>query len=303
MTIPPYLKPGDTIGLICPAGYMPAEKVQACVQTLKDWGYEVRVGATVGSNSTNYFSGTDEERRNELQQMLDDDTIHAIMCARGGYGLGRIIDDLNFKKFRDSPKWLIGFSDITILLSHVFSRYSIASVHAPMAAAFNDGEHSNEYINSLRQVLSGAPITYEVAPHEYNRRGKASGILIGGNPTLLSHMIGTASDISTKGKILFLEDVGEYLYNIDRMMYQLKRSGKFEKLNGLIVGGFTDVKDTERHFGESAYEIIRDVTEGYDFPVCYNFPVSHEKENYALKVGMKYHLDVGEKVRLIDHYA
>jgi muramoyltetrapeptide carboxypeptidase len=292
ITIPPYLKPGDTIGLLAPAGFMPFEKMQTCVETLQNWGYNLSFGNTTHSQSQNYFSGTDEERLADLQQMLDDRNIKAIFCVRGGYGLSRIIDKINFKKFRKHPKWIIGFSDVTVLHAHVFSNYKIATLHGPMAAAFNDDGYLTPYIESLKNALEGAPAKYNTPGHHLNKEGKTKGILVGGNLCLLAHLAGTESDINTKNKILFLEDVGEYLYNIDRLFVQLKRSGKFERLKGLIIGGFTDSKDTERPFGLPAYEIIYEQVKEYDFPVCFDFPVSHGKENYALKIGVKYSLEV-----------
>ncbi|TMI63379.1 MAG: LD-carboxypeptidase [Bacteroidetes bacterium] len=290
--IPPYLQPGDTIGIVCPAGYMQFENAQTCIDTLLQWGYKVKTGKTLGSTSQNYFSGTDEERLKDFQEMLDDEEVSAVLCGRGGYGMTRIIDRINFKKFRKNPKWVIGFSDITVLHSHIYANYDIATLHAPMSAAFNDGGAVNEYVQSLRKVLKGKAISYNCASHEFNRLGEATGELVGGNLALLAHLVGSESDIKTKNRILFLEDIGEYLYNIDRMMYQLKRAGKLAKLAGLIVGGFTDNKDTDRPFGRSAYEIIRDTVSEYKYPVCFGFPVSHEKENYALKVGVKYDLRV-----------
>lgn len=292
ITIPPFLQKGDTIGIIAPAGFMPVEKMQTCIETLDSWGYNVQLGETTHSNSQNYFSGTDEERLNDLQQMLDDRNIKAILCARGGYGMSRIIDRINFKKFRKHPKWIVGFSDITVLHSHIFSNYKIASLHAPMAAAFNDGEFNNPYILSLKNALEGKPSHYECEPHAFNIAGEVKGQLVGGNLTLLAHLIGTKSDIKTKNKILFLEDVGEYLYNVDRLLLQLKRSGKLDKLGGLIIGGFTDSKDTERPFGKAIYDIIFEQVGDFDFPICFGFPVSHGKENYALKVGVKYNLQI-----------
>jgi muramoyltetrapeptide carboxypeptidase len=293
--IPPYLKKGNTIGITCPAGYMIKEKAQTCIDTLQDWGYEVRVGKTLGSSSKNYFSGTDEERLNELQAMLDDDNINAILCGRGGYGLGRIIDKIDFAKFKRKPKWIIGFSDITILHCHLNSKLKIASIHAPMAAAFNNDGFKNEYVLSLQKALIGKKRKYQCIANPLNKKGTASGELVGGNLALLAHLIGTASDINTKNKILFIEDIGEYIYTVDRMFYQLKRSGKLDKLAGLIIGGFTDMKDTERPFGKTVYEIISDIVKEYNYPVCFSFPVSHEKENYALKVGVTYKLEIGNK--------
>lgn len=292
--IPPYLQPGNTIALVCPAGYMAIEKAQTCIDVLQQWGYKVKVGTTVGSQSTTYFSGTDEERLINFQQILDDGEVHAILCARGGYGLSRIIDSINFKQFKKNPKWIIGFSDITVLHSHIYSNYGISTLHAPMAGAFNDGGYTNEFVKSLKNALEGKRIKYETKGHAFNQKGEAVGELVGGNLALLAHMVGTPSDLKTKGRILFLEDVGEYLYNIDRMMRQLLRSGKLNKLAGLIIGGFTDTKDTERPFGQNAYEIIHDIVKDFDYPICFGFPVSHDKENYALKLGEGYKLKVGK---------
>lgn len=292
--LPPYLQPGDTVGIVCPAGWMDKEKATTCIQVLQEWGYKVKPGKTLGSDSATYFSGTDDERLADLQEMLDDDAVKAILCGRGGYGTGRIIDRLNFKQFRHHPKWIIGFSDITVLHSHIYSNYKIAGLHAPMAAAFNEEGYKNEFVQSLKHALEGKKLKYECGVHTLNRRGEAVGELLGGNLSLLAHLTGTASDIKTKGKILFLEEIGEYLYATDRMLYQLKRSGKLDRLAGLIIGGFTDTKDTLRPYGKTVYEIVEDAVKGYDYPVCYGFPVSHEKENYALKVGVGYKLKVGK---------
>ncbi|MEP6597459.1 MAG: LD-carboxypeptidase [Ginsengibacter sp.] len=295
ITIPSYLKQGDTIGILCPSGFMSYEKAQTAITVLQEWGYNIKTGSTLGSQ-LNYFSGTDEQRLNDLQQMMDDDSIKAIFCARGGYGLSRIIDKLKFKKFKKNPKWIIGFSDVTILHIHLYSNYKIASLHAPMASAFSNDGYKNSFVQSLQRALSGQKINYQCAPHPFNREGSARGRLVGGNLSLLAHLAGTSSDIKTKGKILFIEDVGEYIYNIDRMLYQLKRSGKFDKIAGLIVGGFTDMKDTTTPFGQTAYEVIRDVVQEYDYPTCFNFPVSHGLENYALKIGVNYDFAVGNKL-------
>jgi muramoyltetrapeptide carboxypeptidase len=289
--IPRYLKPGDTIGIVCPAGYMPLEKAQACVETLSTWGFKVIAGKTLG-HQFNYFSGTDKERLSDLQHMMDDKNIDAILCGRGGYGTGRIIDQLDFSKFIKHPKWIVGFSDITILHSHLFSNYKIASLHAPMAAAFNDGEFKNQYIQSLHDALIGRKADYRTEGNMLDQKGTAKGILVGGNLSLLVNAIGTSSDIKTKNKILFIEDIGEYIYNVDRMMYQLKRSGKLDDLKGLIIGRFSDMKDTTIPFGQTVEQILKDLVKDYSYPVSFRFPVSHDKENYALKVGVKYKLKV-----------
>jgi len=283
---------GDVIGIVCPSGYMPVEKASECIRVLnEEWGFRTKVGTTLG-REFNYFSGTDKERLDDLQRMIDDEEVKAILCARGGYGLSRIIDKIDFRKFKKKPKWIIGYSDATVLHSHLYSRFYISSMHAPMAAAFNEAGYVNRFVQSLRNVLLGKKIKYSAESHEFNRKGEAIGELVGGNLTLLTHLVGTDSDIKTRGRVLILEDVGEFLYNIDRMMQQLKRSGKLARLAGLIVGGFTDNKDTERPFGQTAYEIIRDVIEPYDYPACFGFPISHGKENYALKIGVGYKLQV-----------
>lgn len=297
---PPSLFPGDCIAIVCPGGYMSFERAQVCIDTLRDWGYLVKIGRTLGGSSANYFSGTDKERLADLQQMLDDDEVKAILCGRGGYGLSRIIDSIDLSKFKKEPKWIVGYSDITILHAHIHSNYKIATLHAPMAGAFNDGGADSGFIHSLRQALEGEKTRLHCASHELNRKGEGIGELVGGNLSLLAHLIGTPSDIKTKGKILFLEDIGEYAYHIDRMMYQLKRSGKLDRLAGLIVGGFTGIKDTERPFGEGVYEIIHDVVKEYDYPVCYGFPVGHQPENYALKSGVGHKLKVGKNKVLLE---
>ena len=293
--IPPYLKKGDTIGITCPAGYMAKEKAQTCIDTLQQWGFEVMVGKTLGSASATYFSGTDEERLNEFQAMLDDNSIKAILCGRGGYGVSRIIDRLDFTRFKKKSKWIIGYSDITVLHAHIYSNFKTASLHSPMAAAFNDDGYKNEFIASLRKAITGKKAKYKCGAHPFNKQGTASGNLVGGNLSLLAHIIGTPSDIKTKGKILFIEDIGELIYSTDRMLHQLKRSGKLQGLAALIVGRFTDMKDTERPFGKTIEEVISEVVKEYAYPVCFNFPVSHEKENYALKVGGTYEIKIGRK--------
>lgn len=298
---PPYLQPGDAIGIVCPAGYMSLEKAAECIRVLREeWGYNVKLGKTLGGASATYFSGTDEERLTDLQQMLDDDEVKAVLCGRGGYGTGRIIDQLDFKKFKKNPKWIIGFSDITVLHSHLYSNYYIASLHAPMAAAFNEAGYINRYVQSLRSALQGVWARYTCDPHPFNKTGEAIGELVGGNLSLIAHLVGSDSDIKTKGRILFLEDIGEYSYNIDRMMYQLKRSGKLKNLAGLIIGGFTDMKDTERPFGKEVYEIIHEIIKEYNYPVCFGFPVSHGKENYALKIGAGYKLKITKSRVLLE---
>jgi muramoyltetrapeptide carboxypeptidase len=296
ITLPPYLKKGDTIAITCPAGYMEAQKIKTGVKTLQEWGFQVMVGKTVGSKSTNYFSGTDEERRDEFQALLNEPSIKAILCGRGGYGVTRIIDQLDFKIFKKNPKWIIGFSDITVLHAYILTKCKTASLHAPMANAFNDGGAKLPYVQSLQKALRGTKMQYSCTAHPMNQLGKATGVLMGGNLALIAHLVGSSMMYKTKGAILFIEDVGEYAYNIDRMMIQLKRAGIFNQLSGLIVGGFTDRKDTIRPFGKTVEEIIQAHIAEYDYPICFGFPVSHDTENYALKVGANFELRVASKL-------
>jgi len=296
--IPAYLQKRDTIGIVCPSGYMPKDKAATCMAVLQQWGYKVKMGKTLGSQF-HYFSGTDTERLQDMQAMLDDGEVKAVLCGRGGYGMSRIIDQLDFTRFKKNPKWLIGFSDITVLHAHVYQHLHIASLHAPMAAAFNDGEYGNEFVQSLRKALKGNVSNYSCDAHILNRKGKAEGELIGGNLSLVAHLIGTVSSFKTKGKILFLEDIGEYIYNIDRMMIQLKRNGMLQQLSGLIIGGFSEMKDTITPFGTDVYASIYSHVKEYTYPVCFNFPVSHEKNNYALKVGMKHRLTISQKKTIL----
>lgn len=289
--LPPYLKKGDTIGIVCPAGYLPAEKAQTCIQVLEQWGYRVKPGKTLG-HQFHYFAGTDDERLEDLQQMLDDEQVKAILCGRGGYGVSRIIDRLNFDRFRRHPKWIIGFSDITLLHAHIYSRLQTATLHAPMAAAFNDDGWQHVYVQSLKLALEGYAASYTCDTHPFNKAGDVTAPLVGGNLSLLAHMVGSPSEIDTRGKILFIEDVGEYIYNVDRMLLQLKRSGKLSGLAGLVIGAFSDMKDTTIPFGQTVDEVIRHQVHEYGYPVCFNFPVGHITENYALKIGAAYQLQV-----------
>ena len=292
MKFPTYLKPGDTIAIVCPAGYLPAAKAKACVNTLKKWGFKVTIGKTLGGKSKNYFSGSFEERLADLQNQIDDPSINAILCGRGGYGTTHLLDHIDWKKFKKNPKWIIGFSDITILHTYLLTEIGVASIHGPMANAFNEDNGINRYTLSLKDSLEGKPVHYTAKPHAQNTYGKATAPMVGGNLSLLAHAVGTNADVDTRGKILFIEDVGEQLYNVERMLLQLKRAGKLSKLKGLVVGGFTSNKDTDRPFGKNIEQVIYDVVREFKFPVCFGFPISHEKENVAIIVGGTYRLDV-----------
>jgi len=290
MIQPSHLSQGDTIGIVCPSGNIPLEKVQVCIQTLEKWGYKVKMGTTIGAKKDS-FSGTDTERAADLQFMLDDPTVKAILCARGGYGASRIISVMNFKHFNEQPKWVIGFSDITVLHAAILKQ-NCMSIHGPMAAAFAKGEAGEPYIQSLKQVLEGQKTSYTIPAHIMNNMGSTKAELVGGNLCILAHLIGSKNAIDTSGKILFLEDVGEYHYNIDRLMIQCKNAGMFDHLAGLVVGGFTDLKDPSSDFGATAYDIIKEHTSAYTYPICFDFPISHSLPNFAIKQGQVYSLAV-----------
>ena len=282
---------------MCPSGNIPLEKVQICNQTLEKWGYKVKLGTTVGAKKDS-FSGTDTERAADLQSMLDDPSVKAILSARGGYGASRIINTIEFKSFNKQPKWVIGFSDITVLHAAILQQ-NCMSIHGPMAAAFTKGETGEPYIQSLKQVLEGEKTSYTIPAHELNILGNVKAEMVGGNLCILAHLIGSKNAIDTNGKILFLEDVGEYHYNIDRLLIQCKNAGLFDHLAGLVIGGFTDLKDPASDFGANAYEIIKEHTSGYTYPICFNFPISHGLANFAIKQGQVYSLAIsGQEVSL-----
>ncbi len=296
--IPRYLKAGDVIGITSCAGYITLQDIQPAIQQMQSWGFNIKVGNTIGKRDFT-FGGTDEERAADFQQMLDDDSIKAIMCARGGYGAVRIIDKLNFNKFVHRPKWIIGFSDITVIHSHLSRNYNIASVHSKMCNSFPDdwskAEPSQiETILSIKQALLGETMKYSAIPNDKNRTGICEGILVGGNLKTLESLAGSKSDITTNGKILFVEDTGEYMYSIDRMFWGLKRTGKLANIKGLVIGGFKVKPDDspDDNFGRTLQDIVLEKIKEYNYPVCFDFPVGHQKNNFALKCGIKHRLEV-----------
>lgn len=297
--LPAYLKPGDTIAITSPAGYSSFKEIEPSVQQIKSWGFDVKISTSIGKRHFT-FGGTDEERLNDFQQLLDDKSVKAILCARGGYGFVRIIDKLNFTKFKTNPKWLIGFSDITVLHSHLNRNLGIASIHSKMCNSFPEDWSKAEQIQietilSLRDALNGVKMNYTAPGNTNNRIGTTTGVLVGGNLKTIESLTGSKSDIRTAGKILFVEDTGEYLYSIDRMFWNLKRSGKLDHLAGLIVGGFKLKKDEGENdtvFGKTVEEIVLEKVKEYKYPVCFDFPVGHQKNNYALKCGVKHKLQV-----------
>ncbi|MFV0605232.1 MAG: LD-carboxypeptidase [Niabella sp.] len=298
-TIPPYLKPGDMIGITSPAGYILREDIIPAATLMQQWGFKIRVGYTIGKKDYT-FGGTDEERLNDMQLMLDDPQIKAIMCARGGYGSVRIIDRLNWDKFKKNPKWIIGFSDITVFHSHLNRQLGVASIHSKMCNSFPDvwtdaPDYQKQTIISIQKALTGEKMLYQAPASNYNRLGTATGTLIGGNLKTIESLAASASDIQTNGKILFVEDTGEYLYSIDRMFWNLKRSGKLSKLAGLIIGGIKIKQDApDEYFGKTVYEIVTEKISENSYPVCFDFPVGHQVDNYALKCGVAHKITVSE---------
>lgn len=296
---PPYLKKEDTIGITAPAGFITQEEIQPAIQVMESWGYKIQIGDTVGKKDFTY-GGTDDERLNDFQKMLDDPKIKAIMCARGGYGSIRIVDRINWTKFKLKPKWIIGFSDITVLHNHIHNNFQIASIHSKMINSFPDEWNTAEPIQietiiSIQDALSGKKMKYSATPNANNKQGLAEGILIGGNLKTIETLSGTVSDIKTDGKILFVEDTGEYLYSIDRMFWNLKRTGKLKNLKALIVGGFKiKPDDPGEEFGKTIEEIVLEKIKNYKYPVCFDFPVGHQRNNFALKCGVKHRINVKE---------
>jgi muramoyltetrapeptide carboxypeptidase len=295
--IPPYLQKGDIIGITSPAGYITIEEIQPAVQVLEMWGFRVKIGTTIGKRNFT-FGGTDEERTTDLQQMLDDKSIKAILCARGGYGAVRIVDRLNWTSFKQFPKWVIGFSDITVLHCHINRNMGIASIHSKMCNSFpstwaNADALQKDTIESIKQSLTGVKMQYTATPHTANKTGMASGVLVGGNLKTIESLAASASDIRTANKILFVEDTGEYMYSMDRMFWNLQRSGKLENLKGLIVGGFKEKKEEgDDDFGKTLQDVVLEKVKKYNYPVCFDFPVGHQRNNYALKCGVVHRLTV-----------
>lgn len=293
---PNYLKKGDKIGVVACARKISLEELQPAISTLKAWGLEPVLSPNLFKEE-HQFSGSDAERAADLQLFLDDSSIKAVISARGGYGTVRIIDKIDFQQFIQHPKWVIGYSDITVLHSHIH-KLGIQTLHATMPINFAKDQEATD---TLRKALFGDALNYTVAPHAGNRNGDAEATLVGGNLSLLYALSGSSSDIDTKGKILFIEDLDEYLYHIDRMMMQLKRSGKLENLAGLIVGGMSDMKDNAIPFGKTAEEIIWDAVKEYNYPVCFNFPAGHIDKNLALRFGAKAKFSVSSnKVHLAE---
>jgi len=285
---PPYLKKGDKIAIVCPAKKLP-KKIDYAISLLESWGLEVIIGDSVYA-SHHQFAGTDELRTKDIQRFLDDNGVRAIICGRGGYGAIRIIDQLDFTAFTENPKWFVGFSDVTVLLSHIIAKTQTPCIHGQMPYTFEDSTEAA--ITSLKNSLFGALQSYSYASTFTNRTGEASGILIGGNLTLLTMLQGSASEMNFDDKILFLEDVGEQEYSIDRMLRMLKRAGKLKNLRGLIIGAFNEIAEEKISFGQTAEEVIREIVKDYKYPVCFNFPCGHIENNLSMVLGAEVALTV-----------
>lgn len=293
--MPSRLKAGDKVIIISSARKVLPEEVNAAVEVLKSWGLLVEFGDNLFAEF-NQFAGSDLQRTNDLQKAIDDESVKAILFARGGYGTVRIVDAINFFTLTKNPKWFIGFSDITVLHAHLEKNFGIATLHSPMA--FNFQKTSEEVLEKIKSLLFEGSQQYKVAAHPMNRKGESEGLLIGGNLSIIYSLLGSVSDSDTDGKILFLEDLDEYLYHIDRMLQSLKRAGKLAKLAGLIIGGMNDMKDNLVPFGKSPEEIILDAVKEFDYPVCFGFPSGHLPINFPLLLGDKIHFSVLEEVSI-----
>lgn len=293
--VPSYLKKGDTILIIGTARARSEEQIKPAIEILRSWGLKVETGKHLYKKH-NQFAGTDKERAHDLQWALDHTKAKAFLIAGGGYGTLRIIDAVNFEKFKKNPKWIIGYSDTTVIQSRL-TKLKIASIHGTMAFQFSKNLEATQ---SLKNLLFGEALEYEIPENDLNRSGSAEAEIVGGNLSLLYALSGSVDDISTKNKILFIEDLDEQLYHIDRMILQLKRSGKLKDLKGLIVGGMSDMKDNAVPFGNTAEEIIKDAVKEYNYPVCFNFPAGHIEKNMALYFGKKTRLSVTKsKIKLV----
>jgi muramoyltetrapeptide carboxypeptidase len=286
MIIPPFLKPGSTIGIVATARKLTWEELESTVGVLADAGFKIRTGQRM-FGAENQFAGSDDDRASDMQRMLDDPDINAILCARGGYGTVRIIDKLDFTEFQKHPKWLCGFSDITVLHAHINQNCGVATLHSSMPLSMKDLPEDHAQITTLINSLKGELPNYDFASHPLNRIGTMEGKIVGGNLSVIYSILGSESDLNTDGKILFLEDLDEYLYHIDRMMMNMKRNGKLANLKGLVIGGMSDMNDNAIPFGKSAEEIIRARVNEFDYPICFNFPVGHIDDNRALILGKK----------------
>jgi muramoyltetrapeptide carboxypeptidase len=290
MITPPYLQKGNRVGIVSPGRKVQQEDVEVAIKDFSAWGLIPVLATNLFSNKHGYLAGTDQQRLSDLQAMMDDDSIQAVICARGGYGTTRLLDKLELGNFIKTPKWVVGFSDITSLHLKLFKE-GVVSIHGTMPVLFSKND-SKESIEALRKLLFGESIIIEGAASQHNKPGQAVGQIIGGNLSLIADSIGTSSEPDTGGKILVIEEIDEYLYKLDRMLVQLKRAGKLANLSGLVVGHFTDIKDIQLAFGETVEEIIRNHTSQFNFPIGFKFPIGHENPNLPFKHGARVTLTV-----------
>jgi len=295
MITPAFLKKGDKIGIVAPARKIQMSEIEAAIKVFEWWGLEVELGKNIFAQHQQ-FAGTDEQRASDLQDMFDNPEIKAIVSARGGYGTIKTMKHLSFTKFIENPKWIVGYSDITVLHAHLNQNLGIKSVHGTMPLNFLNDTSENKSIKSLKKALFGEHISYEIDDNDLNKLGKAEGELSGGNLSVIYSLAGTEFDINMDEKILFIEDLDEYLYHIDRMMMNLKHGGKLKNLKAIIVGGMTEMNDNIVAFGKSANEIILEAVQEYNYPVCFNFPAGHLKTNLALVLGSWVKLDINNRV-------
>ena len=291
MTFPKSLQKGDKIAIVATARKASKEDLKPAIDLLKKWGLQPVIGSSIGLED-HQFAGSDEQRAKDLQQQLNDPEIKAIWCAKGGYGTVRILDLLDFSAFKKNPKWIIGYSDVTALHSHI-NNFSIASLHAQMCLGVETKSEASR--ETLKKILFGEELNYQFSPSKLNKKGIAEGELVGGNLSVLYSLCGSNSAINTNGKILFLEDLDEYLYHVDRMMQNLKRNGMLEHLAGLVIGGMSDMNDNTIPFGKTAEEIIAETVAEYDYPIAFNFPAGHIEDNQALIFGRNIKLKVTDR--------
>lgn len=289
--IPPFLKPGDRVEIVASARKISLAELELSIQLLEKQGYHVSLGKNLFAEE-NQFAGNDQQRLSDLQDALDNPEVKMIWFARGGYGTVRILDQLNFDTFFQNPKWVAGYSDTTILLTHIERNFNIATLHTVMPVNIKpDSDFGNAW-QSMMNVVEGKHINYQINTHPFNRTGSVIAPVTGGNLSMLYSVCGTLSMPDTKGKILFLEDLDEYLYHIDRMMMNLKRNKILDSLAGLIVGGMSDMRDNTIPFGKTAEEIIFECIKEYDYPVCYGFPCGHQSDNRAIIIGADASLNI-----------
>lgn len=290
MKIPPYLKKGDTVAIVCTARKFFPEEAKPAIDLLESWGLKVKLGKTIGLDSCQ-LGGSDAERAADFQEQLDNDNIKAIWCARGGYGTVRIIDLIDFSKFKKQPKWIMGFSDVTVLHSHI-NTLNVATLHSIMP--FTVPKAPEDVKQTFKNALFGIKNSYTIPSKSYDKKGKAQGELVGGNLSIIYSLLGSKSSIDTKDKILFIEDLDEYLYHVDRMLQNMKRNDYFKNVKGIIVGSMRDMHDNEIPFGQNEVQLITEITKDLNIPIAFEFCAGHQKDNRTLVLGSQVSFEVNE---------